>query len=200
MSVVAAAETARVVANEATDRGQGVPGHRVDRAVHRGGRPVRGAAGWPDALAARATRRRDPGRHRRRGRARAGGPRSTRRCRVITVGHERDNQAIAALAVRADPSGLKRQLFVSVANYSDQVVPRRLQVLADGTPVTARDLRLAALSRTDVVIDELPRGARVDRGADHARGGRRPAHGSARRPTSSPLDDVGVGRSCPTTG
>jgi hypothetical protein len=81
--------------------------------------------------------------------------------RVITIGTERGNQAIAALAVRADPTGLERVLFVSVANYSDQVVPRRLQVLADGTPVTARDLQLAALSRTNVVIDELPRGTRV---------------------------------------
>ena len=60
--------------------------------------------------------------------------------RVITVGNERDNQAIAALAVRADPAGLKRTLFVSVANYTDAIVSRRLQILADGAPVSARDL------------------------------------------------------------
>ena len=81
--------------------------------------------------------------------------------RVITIGNSRDNQAIAALAVRSDPSGLKRTLFVSVANYSAQVVSRRLQILADGTPVSARDLQLEALTRSDVVIDELPPGTRV---------------------------------------
>ncbi len=81
--------------------------------------------------------------------------------RVETVGRERDNQAIAALAVRADPSGLKRTLFVSVANYSASAVARRLQILADGSPVTARDLALQPLSRADVVIDELPAGASV---------------------------------------
>ncbi len=81
--------------------------------------------------------------------------------RVMTVGRERDNQAIAALAVRSDPSGLKRTLFVSVANYSSSRVVRTLQILADGTPVTARDLPLEPLSRADIVIDELPAGTRV---------------------------------------
>lgn len=81
--------------------------------------------------------------------------------RVISVGASRDNQAIAALAIRADPSGLKRALFVSVANYSTSVVTRRLQILADGTPVSARDLQLASLSRSDVVINDLPAGARL---------------------------------------
>jgi hypothetical protein len=81
--------------------------------------------------------------------------------RVISVGNSRDNQAIAALAVRSDASGLKRVLFVSVANYSTEVVARRLQILADGTPVAARDLQLAALTRSDVVIDDLPPSALV---------------------------------------
>jgi hypothetical protein len=81
--------------------------------------------------------------------------------RVLSVGRERDNQAIAALAVRADSSGLKRTLFVSVANYSAATVGRSLQILADGVPVTARDLYLDPLTRADIVIDELPPGTSV---------------------------------------
>ena len=80
---------------------------------------------------------------------------------VLTVGRERDNQAIAALAVRADPGGLRRQVFVSVANESASLVPRRLELLADGIVFTARDLALDGLTRHDVVIDELPADARV---------------------------------------
>lgn len=81
--------------------------------------------------------------------------------RVLTVGRDRHNQAIVALAVRADPSGLKRSVFVSVANLDDARVERRLQILADDVPFTARDLVLEPLTRAEVVIDELPAGARV---------------------------------------
>ena len=50
---------------------------------------------------------------------------------------------------------------MSVANYSASAVARRLQILSDGSPVTARDIALQPLSRADVVIDELPAGAKV---------------------------------------
>jgi hypothetical protein len=50
---------------------------------------------------------------------------------------------------------------VSVANYSASQVSRRLQILGDGIDVTARDLELDALTRADVVIDELPPGITV---------------------------------------
>ena len=81
--------------------------------------------------------------------------------KVVPIGQRRDNQAVAALAVQADPSGLKRSVFIRVANFSTDRADRRLEVLADDTPVTARDLYLDPLSRADVVIDELPRGTRV---------------------------------------
>ena len=126
VSVIAAADTARVVANEATDAG------RAARAISAIG-PSTATADLSDALklaGALAARARDaqvlavtddaggatPDVH-------IGAP-----VRVITVGRERANQAIAALAVRADPSGLKRTLFVSVANYADAIVPRRLAI------------------------------------------------------------------------
>lgn len=159
VSVVAAGETARVVANEATDRG------RIQRAIE----SITASSATSDLtdalkLAGKLAERArgaevlvvtdDAG-------STVPAVALDVPVRVLTVGRERDNQAIAALAVRADPSGLKRTLFASVANYSASRVVRRLQILADGSPVTARDLILEPLTRSDVVIDELPTGTRV---------------------------------------
>ncbi len=159
VSVVAAGETARVIANEATDRG------RIARAIESitastSASDLTDALKLAGELAERARGAEvlvvtdDAG---------STVPELALEVpvRVLTVGRERDNQAIAALAVRADPSGLKRTLFTSVANYSSSIVMRRLQILADGIPVTARDLVLDPLTRADVVIDELPAGAQV---------------------------------------
>ncbi len=156
VSVIAAAESARVVVNEARDR------ERAARAIESiepstAAADLTDALRLADALAARATGAEvlvvtDD----------AGNPTPLVRLdapvRVITVGDRGDNQAIAALAVRADPSGLERQLFVSVANLSETRATRRLQILADGVPVTARDVVLEPRVRTQVVIDELPPG------------------------------------------
>jgi hypothetical protein len=159
VSVIAAGDTARVVANEATDRG------RISQAIESveastSASDLTDALKLANSLAKRA-----------RGAevlvvtddAFSASPDVLLEVpvRVLTVGRERDNQAIAALAVRADPSGLKRTLFVSVANYSGSIVGRSLQILADGVPVTARDLFLDPLTRADVVIDELPAGTSV---------------------------------------
>src|SRR5687767_5862431 len=159
VSVIAAGDTARVLANEATDRG------RTSQAIESveastSASDLTDALKLANSLAKRA-----------RGAevlvvtddAFSSSPDVTLEVpvRVLTVGRERDNQAIAALAVRADPSGLKRTLFVSVANYSGAIVGRSLQILADGVPVTARDLFLDPLTRADVVIDELPAGTSV---------------------------------------
>jgi len=159
VSVVSAGETARVVANEATDRG------RIQRAIE-SIEASTSATDLSDALVL-AGKLAD----RARGAevlivtddATSAVPDVSLDVpmRVVTVGRERDNQAIAALAVRADPSGLKRTLFVSVANYAAATVGRTLQILADGNPVTARDLYLDPLTRADVVIDELPAGTSV---------------------------------------
>lgn len=159
VSVIAAGDTARVVANEATDRG------RISQAIESiqastSASDLTDALKLANSLAKRA-----------RGAevlvvtddAFSASVDVTLEVpvKVLTVGRERDNQAIAALAVRADPSGLKRTLFVSVANYSASIVGRSLQILADGVPVTARDLFLDPLTRADVVIDELPPGTSV---------------------------------------
>jgi Ca-activated chloride channel family protein len=154
VSVVAAAETARVMANEATDRG------RITRAIE-SIEPSTGANDLADALKLAgklAERARgaeilvitdDAG-------SVVPAVALDVPVRVLTVGRERDNQAIAALAVRADPSGLKRTVFISIANYSAAEVVRRLQILADGAVYDSRDLVLRPLSRAEVVIDELP--------------------------------------------
>ena len=159
VSVIAAGDTARVLANEATDRG------RISQAIESveastSASDLTDALKLANSLAKRA-----------RGAevlvvtddAFSVSPDVALEVpvKVLTVGRERDNQAIAALAVRADPSGLKRTLFVSVANYSASRVGRSLQILADGVPVTARDLFLQPLTRADVVIDELPAGTSV---------------------------------------
>ena len=159
VSVIAAGDTARVVANAATDRG------RVVRAIE--GIAQSSAAGalgdglkLAGALAARAHRPEvlvvtDDA---------AAPPPEVRLdvpVRVTVVGRERHNQAILALAVRAAASGLDRSVFVSVGNLDDARVMRRLQIIVDGVPITARDLALGPLSRSEVVINEIPPDSRV---------------------------------------
>ncbi|MEP7158545.1 MAG: VWA domain-containing protein [Chloroflexota bacterium] len=185
VSVIAAGDTARVVANEATDRG------RITQAINSieastSASDLTDALKLANSLAKRA-----------RGAeimvvtddASSSVPNVTIEAplHALTVGRERDNQAIAALAVRADPSGLKRTLFVSVANYSASTVGRSLQILADGTPVTARDLFLDPLTRANVVIDELPAGTSVvEARLTPVTGGDQPAG----PPDYLPLDDA----------
>lgn len=82
--------------------------------------------------------------------------------RVIQVGRERRNQAIVALAVRPAPSGVTRSVFVSIANLDIEPAQRRLELYADGVLIEARDLQtLDPQTRTQVVIDDVPRGAAV---------------------------------------
>lgn len=159
VSVIEAGGTARLVANELGDRG------RVARAIQSiqqssASSSLADALTLADALAARAEGSgilvvTDD--------AASSAPRVevSAPVEVLPVGRDRHNQAIAALAVRADPSGLKRSVFVSVANLDDTRVQRRLQVLADDVPFTARDIVLDPLTRAEVVIDELPPGTRV---------------------------------------
>ena len=81
---------------------------------------------------------------------------------VIQVGRDRKNQAIVALAVRSAPSGVTRSVFVSIANLDIEPAQRRLELYADDILIDANDLtRLDAQTRTEVVIDEVPRDASV---------------------------------------
>src|SRR4029079_15460717 len=78
------------------------------------------------------------------------------------VGRERKNQAIVALAVRPSSTGVTRSVFVSVANLDIEMAKRTLELYAAGVLIEARDLPpLDPQTRTEAIIDDVPRGASV---------------------------------------
>jgi hypothetical protein len=77
--------------------------------------------------------------------------------KVLSVGRERRNQAIVALAVRTSPSAVTRSVFVSVANLDLDAANRRLELWADDRLLEVRDVKLDPQARSDVIIDDLPR-------------------------------------------
>ncbi len=81
--------------------------------------------------------------------------------RVVTVGRDRRNQAIVALAVRTAPSAVTRSVFVSVANLDLSPAKRRLEVYGDGRLIDAQDAFIDPQARADVVIDDVPRDVSV---------------------------------------
>jgi len=78
--------------------------------------------------------------------------------KVMSVGRERKNQAIVALAVRTSPSAVTRSVFVSVANLDLEAANRRIELWADDRLLEVRDVQLDPQARSDVIIDDLPRG------------------------------------------
>lgn len=159
VSLVISAGTARVVANESTDRG------RLARAIDEIA-PTAYSGGLDDALKL-ASKLAD----RRTGTeillvtdaalAKTPDVEVSAPLRVLTVGRDRANQAIVALAVRSDPSAITRSLFVSVANYDTKTALRSLEIRTDGALIDTRALLIDPLTRADVVIDDLPAGARI---------------------------------------
>jgi VWA domain-containing protein/aerotolerance regulator-like protein len=81
--------------------------------------------------------------------------------KVLQVGRERRNQAIVALAVRPAPSGVTRSVFASVANLDIEPVTRRLELYGDGVLLEARDVFLDPQTRSDVIVDDVPRAVGV---------------------------------------
>ncbi len=81
--------------------------------------------------------------------------------KVLSVGRERKNQAIVALAVRTAPSAVTRSVFVSVANLDLEAAGRRLEVWGDDRLIEVRDVQLDPQARSDVIIDDLPRDVRT---------------------------------------
>lgn len=80
---------------------------------------------------------------------------------VLSVGRERRNQAIVALAVRTAPSAVTRSVFISVANLDLEVAQRRIELWGDDRLLEVRDVRLEAQARADVIVDDLPRDVRT---------------------------------------
>ena len=110
--------------------------------------------------------------------------------KVLSVGRERKNQAIVALAVRTSPSAVTRSVFVSVANLDLDAASRRLEVWGDDRLIEVRDVQLDPQRRADVIIDDLPRDVADGRGPS---GRIRSVH-HRRRPTSWP-STIARGRS-----
>jgi hypothetical protein len=83
--------------------------------------------------------------------------------RVLRVGDEggKRNQAIVALAVRTDPSAVTRSVFISIANLDVEFSQRRLELWGDGNLIEARDVPMDPQQRSDVIIDDVPRGTSV---------------------------------------
>jgi hypothetical protein len=161
VSVITAGATARIVANETTDLGrvrQAIESIQVTASTG----DLGDALSLADALAARSGDAEilvaTDAALARRPQTRVDAP-----VRVIPVGRDRRNQAIAALAVRTAPSGVTRSVFVSVANLDLELASRRLQFFADGStvPFEVRDVTIEPQSRSDVVIDEIPRDVEV---------------------------------------
>ncbi len=76
--------------------------------------------------------------------------------RVVQVGRDGKNQAIAALAVRTAPSGVTRSVFVSVVNTDLEPAQRSIELWADDRILETRDIHLDPQSRSDIVIDDVP--------------------------------------------
>jgi Ca-activated chloride channel family protein len=160
VSVIAAGKTARVVVNGTTDLGRvraAIDGITVSPSTG----DLGDALTLADALAARAG---DADILVATDAALAIKPttRVNHEVRVLQVGRERRNQAIVALAVRPAPSGVTRSVFISVANLDIETAQRRLELYADGVLFDAKNLvTLDPQTRTEVIVDEIPRGASV---------------------------------------
>ena len=159
VSVIAAGHSARIVANETSDLGrirQAIASIELTASTGDLGDALRLAA----ALAARsgdaeilvATD------------AALASPPTTEvdaPIRVLQVGRDRKNQAIAALSIRTAPSAVTRSVFVSVANLDLEEATRRLELYGDGRPLESRDIFLDPQARSDVLIDDIPRDVSV---------------------------------------
>ena len=80
---------------------------------------------------------------------------------VERVGETDANQAIAALSALRRAGGAQLDLFVAVTNPGDAAATRRLEVLADGELVEARDLAIPAGQRSEVLVGTVPAGTRT---------------------------------------
>ncbi len=75
---------------------------------------------------------------------------------VERVGDSDANQAVAALSVVRRSGGAQLDLFVAVSNLAASDVTRRLEIYADGALVDARDLAIPAAGRTEAIIGTVP--------------------------------------------
>ena len=80
---------------------------------------------------------------------------------VERVGETYANQAVSALSVVRRSGGAQLDLFVAVTNHAGADVSRRLEIYADGALVDARDLAIPATQRSEAIIVSVPPAAEV---------------------------------------
>ena len=80
---------------------------------------------------------------------------------VERVGETNQNQAIAALSALRRAGGAQLDLFVAVTNHATAAATRRLEILADGELVEARDLTIPPGQRAEVLVSTVPAAART---------------------------------------
>lgn len=81
--------------------------------------------------------------------------------RVVQVGSNDANQAVAALSVSRRSGGAQLEAFVAVSNPSEAEVTRRLEIYADGALVDARELTIPAGRRAEAIVSTVPADAEV---------------------------------------
>ncbi|MFL5734033.1 MAG: vWA domain-containing protein [Chloroflexia bacterium] len=79
--------------------------------------------------------------------------------RFVPFGSGLQNQAVTALSLQQQAGSL--QLFVQIANSEDVTVTRRLDLTVDDSPWAARTLTIPPDATQELVLDDLPIGARV---------------------------------------
>lgn len=77
----------------------------------------------------------------------------------VPIGSERGNQGITALSLEKKGGGLS--LFMQVSNSTTETVTRRLDLIADDAPWSARNVVIGPASTQAVVVDDVPISARV---------------------------------------
>lgn len=82
--------------------------------------------------------------------------------RLLPVGARANNLGVVSLQVRADPQNRSQsEAFVRVRNYGGQPVRTVLSLLADGKPMTSRDVAIPAEGYSDAIFANLPVSAQV---------------------------------------
>jgi hypothetical protein len=71
---------------------------------------------------------------------------------VVPTGGGSDNQAIAQVVVRSDPSGLGQTAFVELWNASDASARVPMQIMGDGAPLDQRQVAMGPRSHADLSI------------------------------------------------
>lgn len=84
-------------------------------------------------------------------------PSPARSVRFIRVGRRADNAGIIAMNSRQVSGAGRREMFASVANFSDRARTLGVELRVEGKLVDARTIELAANERRALIFDSLPR-------------------------------------------